>query len=167
VSAERGRYEAVVLPSGDMWVPGALAGQLAAVLRASAEVLSGRPVPASCRSVRPSRDLLRLADVAAAAAREREAAKHRAAALAAISAEPSPDARALLPSTQVEGSSVTVTVAEAADRLNLSAERVRQLAASGQIKGQRTARRVWYLELASVAAYRPQRQRSAHGAAED
>ena len=168
VAVERTRLEAVVLPDGALWIPGELAGQLAAVLRASAEVLSGRPMPASCAAVRPSRDLLRLADAAAVAAEVREGVKHRAAAYASISAQPSSGTDQLFPSAQVAGVSDTVTVAEASALMGVTPERVRQLAAAGRIKGQRTARRVWMLERASVASQETRRHRSAaHGSSKD
>jgi hypothetical protein len=153
---ERGRLQAVPLPGGALWVPGELAGELAAVLRTA----SGPPAPASVRQVRPSRALMALADAAATAAVEHQAAKHRAAA----AVDPSPAVRVFLLADQDAESSAVVTVAEAADRLDLTCERVRQLAVAGRIAGRRTSRRVWLLDPVSVAAYTPHSRRKASNA---
>jgi len=111
-----------------------------ATLRSAAALAAGRPAPSLCRAVRVSGALLKLADVAAVAARETEAAKHRAAAMAAICAEQSSERARFLSSEQVITDSL-LSVAQAAERLDLTPQRVRQLASAQRIKGARTARR--------------------------
>jgi excisionase family DNA binding protein len=156
-----------VLGGGEaVLVWGGTCGELAGALELLAAFLAGRQPPGGVAAYRRlSRHLEAVQTACAAAAREQQQARHRELAkLAAASAEPSPIAQPLLPSAQAGPVSDSVTVAEAADLLGLSHERIRQLAASGRIRGQRTARRVWMLERSSVASQKPRRHRSsAHG----
>ena len=134
---------------------GGAAGEVAGALELLSGFLAGRQPPGGVAAYRGlSRRLEAVQTACATAAREQQQARHRELAkLAATSAEPSPDTHPLLPSAQAAAPSDVVTVAEAADLLDLTRERVRQLAAAGRIQGERTARRVWILDRNSVTDY--------------
>ena len=164
--SERGqRPVPVALGASGMWVPAESAGELAGALALYRDLIQGRRPPAEVHLPRPTRVIDDLQQVAATVAREHQAAKHQAAARAAIAARGSIVSAPLFPAAEPPASSLpaTVTVQQAADRLQLSERRVRQLAEAGRISAVRSSRRVWVLDENAVAAYKDRRaRRSAH-----
>ena len=139
----------MTLPGGDFVIPGD-----PAALRTL--VLALRRFQTSAPSLRGWRTtLLAAAEEADAQAQERVIRQ-----CGAAGAVPSPavvgPAQALAVS---EGLGLVITAAEAGDLTGLSAERWRQLAVSGTIRGRRTGRRVWELNRDDVMAYDEQRRR--------
>jgi hypothetical protein len=149
---EHGHLDPVVLPGGGLFIPAESAGILAAAV--SAWVRGRAPSP--------TRTMIRIGEAAADAAREHEAARHRAAAEAAAFADESRMRIKLLSIAQATAPSdpATVNVKQAAEILGLTEARIRQLATAGTIRGVRGSRRVWILERSSVERYRTRRRRT-------
>jgi hypothetical protein len=154
---EHGHLDPVVLPGGGLFVPAEAAGILAAAV--SAWVRGRAPSP--------TRTLIRIGEAAADAAREHEAARHRAAAEAAAFADESRMRIKLLSIAQAAAPSdpATVNVKQAAEILGLTEARIRQLATAGTIRGVRGSRRVWTLERSSVDRLKARRRRTTREAA--
>ena len=148
-----------------MWVPAESAGELAGALALYRDLIQGRRPPAEVHLPRPTRVIDDLQKVAATVAREHQAAKHQAAARTAIAAHGSAMSAPLVPAAETASPSLpaTVTVQQAADRLQLSERRVRQLAEAGRISAVRSSRRVWLLDESAVAAYRARTRRRTYG----
>ena len=122
------------------------------------DLLAGRVPPATVKQAQMTRRLEQLRITFSEAAAAQEAAKHRAMAVAA--AQP-PALPIFLAPAQPGGSSdpATISVAQAADKLKVSPQRVRVLCSSGRLAARRTDRAVWLVDPDSVAAYRDRRER--------
>ena len=140
----------VILPGGDLVIPGdpEVLGVLVLALR-SFRTSSPRIRAAAGSQLAAAQEALVRSHVRAAAARPAPAGAARAAPTAAV-----PGPAQAPPSS---GAS-TITTAGAEDLTGLSAERWRQLAASGAIPGCQTHRKVWLLDRAAVIAYSERRR---------
>lgn len=134
----------VLIPAEDV-------AQVAGWLMLLRDYLTGVRPPGGARQPQLSRALLAYIDTLSEAAREHEAAEHRAAVGLG-----QPKVFVVGPA-QIAGSwepSETITTAEAGILLDVSAERARQHVASGRIRGYRDKRGTWQLYRDAVIAYR-------------
>ena len=162
-----GRPAPVPLGAAGLFVPAECAGELAGALSLYRDLLLGRRPPAEVALPHFSRALVDMQAVAATVAREHQAARHRAAAQAASAARSIDSTPLVRPAVAAALSgSATVTVEQAAIRLQLSERRIQQLAAAGRISGVRSDRKVWLLSSEAVDAYRQRKRSAAHGQAE-
>jgi len=146
VTVVRADRAPVVLDSGDLVVPGWLAPLLLAAIQDSARRAAGPVHP----------DLRALVEAAGVAARLHSAHRarlvdlERRAGFAVASGRTS----GVLSSAQMgPPSNEEITTPVVADLLDISPQRVRQLAASGRIAGRRIGR-TWWINRASATAWR-------------
>lgn len=154
------RYAPTVLPDGfGVTVYGADCGLLAGAVALLTDIQAGKVPPGSARRYEASARLLALRDILASAAKDQEAAKHREIARLAQS-QPSTTPVFLAPA-QPGGSSTTatITVAQAAERLGVTGQRVRGLCAAGKLEASHGPRAVWEITPESVARYQAVRRR--------
>jgi hypothetical protein len=143
--------EPVVLPDGGgLWVPASLAAELAAALQLLDAFVRGTPPPAVCRAPRLPRSVASVMQAATDAAvrhRRREARS----ACAAATVPPVP----VVASAQTKSiSGEEIGTGEAATILRVTEQRVRQLAASGELPGRKGPRDVWLFRREEVRRFR-------------
>lgn len=148
------RPVATVLGAAGVHVPGAACALLDSVLTAGI-----RSLVKSTQNIPPPRALLELAAAIRAAAVEYESQRHRDLAIARLSLgsgeislllSPAP---APLPLQENE-----IGTEAAAEYLEISVQRIRQLASTGRIRARRGPHDVWILEDVSVREYRRNRR---------
>lgn len=144
------RPSAVLLPGGDVVVPGELLAGLLSVLREHADVCRGVSRPSGVSAPRWTPGLAGLLTVVAGAAADHQQRKHRASARRVLP---------VVPAAETRGSwgGEEITIREAAVVLGVGERRVRQLVAAGVLVGRKTARDVWVLDRAAVSAHRTSR----------
>ena len=140
------RPSAVLLPGGDVVVPGELLAGLLSVLREHADVCRGMSRPSGVSVPRWTPGLAGLLTVVAGAAADHQQRKHRAAAVGTLSVLPPAETR--------RSCGEAITVREASVVLGLGERRCRQLLAAGVLVGRKAARDCWVVDRSSVAAYR-------------
>ncbi|GAA4630055.1 hypothetical protein GCM10023196_053840 [Actinoallomurus vinaceus] len=142
----------VLIPADDV-------AQVAGWLMLLCDYLAGRVPPGTARQPQVGRALLAYIDVMSEAAREHEAAQHRAAARLGTTKT------IVVGPAQIAGSWIsqeeTITTTEAGAMLGVTAERARQLAVSEEIRGYKDDSGRRRLYLVDVIAYRTKR-RGAH-----
>lgn len=133
-------------------IPGALCAELTGALQTLQAFVQGTPPPAACRAPRLSRAVAAVMAATEQAAvdyrrRETQRSAHAAASATAVTV--------LTPAqTAARSSQEEITTEQVADILGVTASRVRQLAASGQLPGRKTARDVWLFDPETVRGYR-------------
>ena len=151
------RPDPVVLHDG-LVVPGALCAELAAGLLLLEAFLRGAPPPAAARAPRVSRAVLAVrvaAQEAAVTYQRRETQRRAFAATNAPQATVLTAAHVLSPSSPGD----EITTARAATIAGVTEARIRQLAGAGTIRGRKTPRDVWLVDLGDVRAYAARRTR--------
>jgi excisionase family DNA binding protein len=140
--------------SAGVLVWGGTCGELAGALELLSAFLAGRQPPGGTGAPpRLSGRLVAVQQMCATVAREQQVARHRE--LAKL-AQPQPLAAPVLPSpAQVSGSSnpATITTQQAAERLGVTGQRVRELCSAGRLTATCGPRRTWEIDPGSVAAY--------------
>lgn len=153
-----GRPEPVILPNGaGLWVPAELTAELAGALATLEAYQRGTPPPTACtqpRLTRGAAEVLQAAREAAVQHRRRENLRRATLTSAGPTVTVLPPAQPGAPS-DLE----MVTTRRAADIAGVSQEWVRRLATEGRIRGQRTDRNVWLVNLDDVRAWRNGRTR--------
>lgn len=149
----------VILPGGDLAVPGELCAQLCAALEQLEAYINGTPPPAACRSARLSRAALAVMMASRAAA-----VQHQQLQAQRTSAAPTPT---FLPPAQLPRLSdeEMITTRRAADIARVSQEWIRRLWSAGKIRGHKIERDVLMVNLGDVRAYgadRGSRRRADH-----
>lgn len=141
------------LPGGDLVVPAPLAAELAAALEVFVGVVSGVLPPAACRTPRVSRAVVAILSEA-----RKSAAQHRRMQTQQACAAASAPTVTVLTSAQTPSvSSQEITSGAAAAVIGVSEARVRQLAASGAIRGLKGPRDTWLLDFDDCRAYAARR----------
>ena len=148
---------------GELVVPPEDLAEVSAWLTELCEYRSGRARPAAVKQTRVTAKLSTYTELAERGARD--VAAGRAAALAA----PRPAAPPVVALAQAPPPSAVdeITTSQAADITGLSAERMRQLAASGRVGARRTAHRARLLDRADVIALTGRSIDGATGSSED
>lgn len=144
----------VLLPGGDLVVPAELTAELAGALSLLAGYLGGAVPPASASLRRLTGAVAELGD----AAREAAIEYRRQVARRALPGEtPIVVSPGQLPPVSAEQMIATDT---AADIARVSRQRIRDLVRQGRIRGRRTARNAWVVDLGDVRAYAAERMRT-------
>ena len=154
------RTAPTVLPDGvGVIVYGVDCGLLAGAVTLLMDIQAGKLPPGAARQYEASARLGELRAVLAAAARDQQSARHREIAKVA---QPQPSTTPVfLAPAQPEGSSsqATITTQQAAAKLDVTEQRVRDLCATGKLEATHGTRAVWEINPDSVARYQQARRR--------